>query len=171
MEPKTITVDYTKKDLRRYGIFTNYQRTLWRKSLFFIFPLFGLLFLVTAISSTDTDTYLYFAGIFLILYPFILIGSSILRSNKTYNTNKLLRVPVEVTFNSDHFTTKSERSNSTTRYEDLYFVYNTKHAFYIFISKHQGLIVPKGNNEKAVMNAIGNLLHEEMPNKYKKVGR
>lgn len=60
--------------------------------------------------------------------------------------------------------------NTTLDYNDIYKIYDTKHAIYIYVSSNQAFVCNKANIEGNYDNLV-NMLKEKLGKKYKKKGK
>jgi len=93
--------------------------------------------------------------LFIILYPILLYCKLTKAIKKTYMSNELLKDIVEtIEFYESHFISKTEKSEVTVKYEELYKILENKTNFYLMIADNQGYIVSKANCSQELIDFI-----------------
>lgn len=78
-----------------------------------------------------------------IIAPIFFIISLYIFVNKYFKSYSLASMQVETTIDGNGITHKSELGNTILPFDKIYKISETKHAFYVFTSNRQAMVLPK----------------------------
>lgn len=111
-----------------------------------------------------SDPYIYWVFgltlLIIILFDFFHLKYS---GKKLYNTNRMMRAESDIILNNDGYHETNEFGNTSLGWRDIYKAAESKKAFYIYVSKRQGYIIPKSLTEEQENEVIRSLIKEHLP--------
>lgn len=155
------------KEFSLFGMFRKYKRTIPLLILYITVVSASIIYIVSYLVNNPTDYFriaLFFVLILFIAYRLIV---PFYRIKVNYKKSRLfsgLTGTYVFTENTMNCQTASDISSGTGQYSYAAFqkVFETKTAFYLFISDRQALIIPKGNIFEGTAEGLVEILRKRV---------
>ncbi len=116
---------------------------------------------------SDAVIYIALAIAFTVFFIFL----PTLQTRKIFKSDKMLQQKIKNNFEfyNDRIEASNTKGNSKLKYEDLYRVYETDKAFYMYLNRIQVFMLSKDSFIIGDAEKLANLLQEKLGKNYKKV--
>jgi hypothetical protein len=115
-----------------------YRLTYTHPAIVFLHFL-GVMMITAYFMNPQSNWFLYFIVIFLLIFPVILYRSA----NSNYQATKSLHEPVTYSFGGESFTVTGESFNTTMQWKSLYKIREMRDWFLLYTNKQIAMMVPK----------------------------
>lgn len=137
---KTIAFKVSQKDYFKFSVVHNTKSIGYYGIIIFILALLeqdkAYSFPLRVIAS------LLFSAAFLIIIWIVIAGFLYFRSKAIYKQDKILSIPIELTFTDDYFEETNERGYIRYYYSDIHKIKRVKTLLIIYLSSYRAILIP-----------------------------
>lgn len=134
----TCEVKIYEKDYLQFN-YCNSKKTIY--IIIFIYSI--IMFLISFHSSHILISSLIISLLVAVFLWLLFLLSNRIRSKWVYKSNQLLQAKLTIYIDKNGIHEISDISKINTSFENVYKVYESKHALYIYIAKNAAIIIPK----------------------------
>jgi hypothetical protein len=143
MKEVTFTYQRNKEDVLKQQVWQTFLRNKIIFVFNILFPLIGILFLVSSILTQNTDPIIYLGIAYLTFYPLISYGFIKLRVNASFKDDNVVFDTTTFTYSDAGIKVTSDQGEIDVEWSRIYRIYETSGYFYLYADKRTSVMVNK----------------------------